>query len=188
MAIPLKTTSSTTSSPPKQVGSTSQKANSEQFLTFSVSPTQKVMLATRQLVEILNLSLGQITAIADVAPTVMGVCNWRGEVLWVVDLAYLMGFEPIYRSGYTQTNCSVILVRQNASQRESQGIAIGLAVTQVGQMLWCESEQILPAPATIANSGMGKFLRGYWLNETGWLEGSETLLVLNGDALVRAFQ
>ncbi|CAN1212477.1 chemotaxis protein CheW [Tumidithrix helvetica PCC 7403] len=185
MATPLTTTgsitSSTPNSTPKQTGSAHQKINTEQFLTFSVSPTQKVMLATKQLVEILNLSLGQITAIADVAPTVMGVCNWRGEVLWVVDLAYLMGFEPLYRSGYTQTNCSVILVR-------SQGMAIGLAVTQVGQMLWCESEQILPAPATFANSGMGKFLRGYWLNETGWHEGSETLLVLNGDALVRAFQ
>jgi positive phototaxis protein PixI len=180
MAIPLTTNSSIQNITPQQTGSANQRTmNSEQFLTFSVSPTQQVMLATKQLVEILSLSLGQITSIADVATSVMGVCNWRGEVLWVIDLADLMGFEPMYGGGYTQVNANVILAR-------SQGMVVGLAVAKVGQMLWCEADQILPAPATFAQSEMSRFLRGYWLNQTG--QKSETFLTLNADVIVNAYQ
>jgi positive phototaxis protein PixI len=179
MALPITTNSSPPNLASKQTGSVNQRANTEQFLTFSVSPTQKVMLPTRQLVEILNLSLGQITSIADVSPTIMGVCNWRGEVLWVVDLASLTGFEPLYRN-YSQSNTNVILAR-------SQGLTIGLAVSQIGQMLWCDLDRIMPAPASFSSAGMSKFLRGYWLNQTS--DGkNETYLILNADAIVTAFQ
>lgn len=154
---------------------TNAKTKTEQFLTFLLPPEQKVILPTKQLVEILSLSLGQITPITDLAPAVMGVCNWRGEVLWVVDLGYLLGFNPLFHYVHTQSTYKVILVH-------SQGYTLGLAVSQVGQMLWCDPTQIQPASATFVDSELAAYLRGYWLDPNG-----DAFLVLDADALCKGF-
>lgn len=94
----------------------SQKAltqlDTEQFLTFSLSLEQQALLPTQQLLEIVKVNLSQITAIAGLEPYVMGIYNWRGDVIWVVDLASMLGFTPIYaqednRGGF-QDRCHII--------------------------------------------------------------------------------
>ena len=58
----------------------------EQFLTFSLGQDQQqALLPTSQLLEIVRVNLSQITPIAGIAPYVMGVYNWRGDVIWVID-------------------------------------------------------------------------------------------------------
>jgi positive phototaxis protein PixI len=150
--------------------------NQSQYLTFALGSTDdsySMMLPTADLVEILTLPFAQITPIPDTANFVMGVCNWRGEVMWVLDLSFKLGFEPLYRQGYSQTSCSVILL-------QSQGMVIGLAVKKVGQMLWSDRNKILPSPPSMANSQLATYLQGYWLSATG-----ETFLVLESNALVQ---
>lgn len=149
------------------------KANvgSEQFLSFVLPPDQKVIVSTKQLIEILNISLGQIVPIPDVPPFVMGVCNWRGEVLWVADLGYILGFEPLYQQGFTQTTYKVILLR-------SQGQTLGLAVRNVQQMVWCNPEQIQASSDSYVTSELSSCIQGYYLSPD-----RELMLVLDGDAL-----
>jgi positive phototaxis protein PixI len=143
----------------------------EQFLSFVLPPAQKVIVSTKHLVEILNLSLGQVVPIPDVPVFVMGVCNWRGEVLWVVDLSYMLGFEPLYQHGFTQTTYKVILLR-------SQGKTIGLAVRNVEQMVWCNPEQIQSSSTSYVTSELSSCIQGYYLNAK-----QELMLVLDGEAL-----
>jgi len=156
-----------------------QLENQAQYLSFVLGGTEEayaLMLPTLDLVEILNLSFAQITPIPDTSNFVMGVCNWRGEVTWVLDLAARLGFEPLYRQalgqGYGQTSCNVILL-------QAQGTVLGLAVKKVGQMLWSDRTKILPVPASLANSQLANYLQGYWLSSTG-----ATFLVLDSNALV----
>jgi positive phototaxis protein PixI len=144
---------------------------SEQFLSFVLPPQQKVIVSTKKLVEILNISLGQIVPIPDVPPFVMGVTNWRGEVLWVADLAYMLGFEPLYQQGFTQPNYKVILLR-------SQGQTLGLAVRNVEQMVWCNPEQIQSSSTSYVTSELSSCIQGYYLTSD-----RELMLVLDGDAL-----
>jgi positive phototaxis protein PixI len=59
----------------------------EQFLSFNLEADQQALLPTQQLLEIIKASLTEITAIAGLAPSVMGIYNWRGDVIWVIDLA-----------------------------------------------------------------------------------------------------
>jgi positive phototaxis protein PixI len=147
---------------------------SEQFLTFLLPPNQKVMISTKQLVEIFNVSLGQVVPIPDVPPFVMGVCNWRGEVLWLVDLGYMLGFEPLHAQGYTQATYKAILVR-------SQGQILGLVVRGVEQMIWCPTEQIQSSSANYVTAELASCFRGYYL-----APNQEVILVLDGDALSQA--
>jgi positive phototaxis protein PixI len=144
---------------------------SEQFLSFVLPPEQKVIVSTKQLVEILNISLTQIVPIPDVPPFVMGACNWRGEVLWVADLGYMLGFEPLYQQGFNQPTYKVILLR-------SQGQTLGLAVRNIKQMMWCDPSQIQSSSTNYVTSDLSSCIQGYYLSPD-----RELMLVLDGDAL-----
>jgi len=153
---------------------------SEQFLTVTLDNEQQALLPTRQLLEIVNVDLSQITAIAGIAPYVMGVYNWRGDVIWVVDLASMLGYKPLYAQEYGQRKfqdkCHVIFLR-------SQDTAIGFAVSRVGQMIRCDPSTIQTSALTFANPMMMQACQGYWL-----MDDRETFLVLNGDAIAQIVQ
>lgn len=156
--------------------------SAEQFLAFSLtnSPTssQKALLPTKQLLEIVNVNLTQITAIAGLSsPSVMGVYNWRGEVTWVVDLASMLGYTPLYAQEYDlgnlQDKCHIIFVR-------SQDTVLGFAVTKVWQMMRCDAATIQTTNFGFASQSVLQACRGYWLNAK-----NETFLVLDGDAIAQ---
>ncbi len=150
----------------------------EQFLTFSLASDQQALLATQQLLKIVKVNLSQITAIAGLAPSIMGIYNWRGDVIWIVDLASLLGYQPLYAQEYErekfQDKCHIIFLR-------SQDNVIGFAVPQVGQMIRFDVSAIQTSAIAFTNPAMMQVCRGYWLSSS-----DETFLVLDGDAIVQA--
>jgi positive phototaxis protein PixI len=152
------------------------QATIEQFLSFNLTSTIQAMLPTQQLTEILNLSFNQIVPIPDTAAQIMGVCNWRGEVLWLVDLGYLLGSEPLFNQGYRRSTCKAIVVQY-------QGHSLGLVVNQVKQMIWCDLAQVQAMPDTPFTPELSTCLQGYWLTPQ-----NETLLVLDSDVIVDFFR
>lgn len=163
------------SSQKKSTQLTKSQAVVEQFLSFYLDADQQSLLPTQQLLEIVKVSLTQITAIAGLAPSIMGIYNWRGDVIWVVDLASLLGYKPLYAQQYEQEKlqdkCHIIFLR-------SQDNVIGLAVQHVGQIVKCDISKIQTSALTFANPAMMQACRGYWLSGS-----EETLLVLDGDAI-----
>lgn len=153
------------------------QTTTEQFLSFSLEPEQQALLPTHQLLEIVKANLSQITAIAGLDKSVMGIYNWRGDVIWVVDLASLLGYKPLYAQEYEkekfQDKCHIIFMR-------SQDNVIGFAVSHVGQMLKCDISKIQTSALIFANSAMMQVCRGYWLSSS-----NETFLVLDGDAIAQ---
>jgi positive phototaxis protein PixI len=152
----------------------------DQFLTFALAPEQQALLPTQQLLEIVKVNLSQLTAIAGISTSVMGVYNWRGDVIWVVDLASMLGYKPLYAQEYAQgkfqDKCHIIFVR-------SQDHVLGFAVSQVGQMIRCDTATIQTSGFSFTNPAMMKACRGYWLNGS-----NETFLVLDGDAIAQIAQ
>jgi positive phototaxis protein PixI len=147
----------------------------EQFLSFYLEANQQALLPTQQLLEIARVSLTEITAIAGLAPSVMGIYNWRGDVIWVVDLASLLGYKPLYAQQHEQEklhdNCHIVFLR-------SQDNLIGLAMPRVGQIVKFDISTIQTSALTFANPAMMKACQGYWLSAS-----EETFLVLDGDAI-----
>jgi positive phototaxis protein PixI len=148
--------------------------STEQFLSFRLTSTIQAMLPTQQLTEILNLSFNQIVPIPEMPPQMMGVCNWRGEVLWLVDVGYLLGAEPLFE--LRRTGCKAIVVQY-------QGQALGLVVNQVNQMIWCDVAQVRALPENQLTPELATCLQGYWLTPQ-----QETLLVLDSDILIDFFR
>jgi positive phototaxis protein PixI len=156
----------------------------EQFLRFALVPDTEVLLPIAQLLEVLTIPIGQIIPIPQMPAWVMGVYNWRGEVLWMVDLGYLLGLTPAHQQTKIISNYRAIVIHAhfNAPDRVRSGNQmLGLVVTQVEDIESFNPDEIESPPATAVSVSQAPFLRGYWLKGDG-----KMLLVLDGAAILAA--
>jgi positive phototaxis protein PixI len=145
-----------------------------QFLSFSLPSDIQAMLPTANMTEILTLSASQLVPIANMPPEVLGVCNWRGEVLWLVDLGAIIGTEPMLRQVYRQPSVQVIVIHH-------QGCVLGLVVEQINEMLRYSTDDIHPVLAT-DSAKLSAHVEGCWLAEQG-----RAFWLLNCVSLIDAF-
>jgi len=150
--------------------------SNNQFLSFSLTPEIWAMLPSQQLATIINLDPTTVVPIPDMPAAVVGVFPWQGEVLWLVDLAYLLGFEPLLTPEYHQPKCSVLRVT-------SFGKTLGLLVNQVGQLIRCKAEQIQLPSTKMITSTPAQYLKGTVRNYQG-----ETLLIVDVEAILQDFE
>jgi len=162
-------------------------ANSEQFLSFEIGRQMGGMLRTKELVKVLSVDRTTIVQIPDMPGAVVGVCPWEGEVLWLVDLGYLLGYPPIFTPDYLDQKCSVIVARASppavgaspsAVGRASPpavGETVGVLVNKVGKVMQCEITELSLPHAKIKEA---KCIRGSWQNDRG-----ESWLVLDAEAI-----
>jgi positive phototaxis protein PixI len=156
------------------------RSSQKQFLRFQLVPDTSVMLPVEQLTEVLNIPYGQITPIPQMSPWVMGVYNWRGEVLWIVDLGYLVGLTPAHQQR-SATSTYRALVLHGSGSRHARSQMLGLVVSQVEDIEWCPPDTIQSPPATLVTPNLAPFLWGYWLKGNG-----EMVMALDGDSLLAA--
>lgn len=150
----------------------------EQFLRLHLVPDTKVLLSIQQVSEVLTIPVGQIVPIPDLPACVMGVYNWRGEVLWMIDLGHLCGLTPHYQQTMRIAHTAVVLRgHDRASTQES--VSLGLVVNQVEDVEWCDPTVIQPlSPATLT-SALAPLLRGYW-----WKTDAAMFAVLDAEAII----
>ena len=86
------------------------KTVDEQFLRLHLVPDMTVLLPVRSLTEVLTIPVSQIVPIPHMPAWVMGIYNWRGDILWMVDLGHLCGLTPWYQKATSITiHPSVVL-------------------------------------------------------------------------------
>lgn len=156
----------------------------EQFLRLHVALDMTALLPIQQVAEVLTIPIGAIVPIPHMPPWVMGVYNWRGEVLWMVDLGHLCGLAPWYEQ---QTSPSVYeaIVLQVAdrppTQTRQKTQALGLVVNRVEDIERCDWQAIQCPPNFTLNPHLTQILRGYW-----WKSNDVMLAVLDGSAILQA--
>ncbi|WP_404789186.1 chemotaxis protein CheW [Altericista sp. CCNU0014] len=144
----------------------------QQFLRFQLPGNIQAMVDTQYLAEILNLNLSQVVPISGTNPVMMGVCNWRGEVLWLADLGCLLGFQPLYVQNLRKGQVNTIVARH-------EGRTLGLGVELVDRMLWCDRDRIQPDFKQPSHSPrLEPYVQGYWadLKEGGWVLDIEAIM------------
>jgi positive phototaxis protein PixI len=138
------------------------------YLRFSLG-VQSALLPTRQVQEAITLPAARITPMPNQPPALLGLINRRSQVLWVADLALLLGLPGAYAS--TQQYNLVIV--------QTGSLVMGLRVQGVDGILSTTPQQVQPTPLHLP-PGLVPFLRGCVL------QASEVLLVLDADAIARA--
>jgi positive phototaxis protein PixI len=157
----------------------------EQFLRFFLEPKTRLMLPIEQITEVLKIGVGQIVPIPQMPPWVMGVYNWRGNILWMVDLGHLLGFNSWYQQGVNTSNYTAIVIAPDKADRSqvvgNELLSLGAIVTRVEDIEWCNTDLIQSPPASSVTPALAPFLRGYWLDRH-----DEMILVINGKAIIAA--
>ncbi|WP_026099882.1 chemotaxis protein CheW [Prochlorothrix hollandica] len=146
----------------------------EQFLSCSLGSRTAILLPVIQLIEILNISPDQITPIPHLPSWVRGVYNWRGEVLWIVDLARLLGIEsePLAQRAAplvspALANSQVVVLQGQPVTGTGTWATLAVLVDQVGDLEWCAADTIQSPPAAAFTPTLARFLQGYWLKGNG---------------------
>lgn len=134
------------------------------------------MLRTKELVKVLSVDRTTIVQIPDMPGAVVGVCPWEGQVLWLVDLGYLLGYPPIFTPDYIQQKCSVIVARASPpAVGMSQVQTVGVLVNKVGKVMQCQITELSLPHAQIKEA---KCITGSWQNDRG-----ESWLVIDAEAI-----
>ncbi|NEP08800.1 MAG: chemotaxis protein CheW [Symploca sp. SIO2C1] len=162
----------------------SSSLNSTEFLQFYLEPNTTTLLPLQQLTEVLTIPIGEIVPIPHMSPWVMGVYNWRGDILWIVDLGHLVGLAPWYQQTNNVSVHKAIVLKASGNKATSTNIKtqmLGLVVNRVEDIELCNPDLIQSPPSSSVTPELVPFLRGYWLKPDG-----EMLVVLDGEAIMAA--
>ncbi|ESA35455.1 chemotaxis signal transduction protein [Leptolyngbya sp. Heron Island J] len=153
----------------------SQPADKVQYLKFHVLTDITALLPVAELAAALKIEVAKITAIPHLSPWIIGVYNWHGEVLWIVDMGHLLGAKPLYQQEILPTYYNTLLLEQS-SPAVSEQRRLGLVVHQIEGLELLSRDTIQSLSAV--SEALVPFLQGYWLGAA-----AEMLLLLDGSAI-----
>lgn len=157
----------------------------QQFLRFHLSGETTALLPVHQMTEVLAIPVTQIVPIPHMPPWVMGVYNWRGEILWIADLGHLVGLTPLYQQTISHSTYTAIVIHgeQQMLSRAGRQITgrkmLGLVVNRVEDMESFSTDLIQSPPQSTVTPELVPFLRGYWMKPNG-----EMLMVFEGKSII----
>jgi positive phototaxis protein PixI len=131
----------------------------------SGSSTEMTTARARQgATELIDIPIERVVPIPHLPLAVLGVYNWRGEVLWVVDLAVLLGvneqqLDPDRRIAPT------IVVKSLDPSGETK--TLGLVVDEIADIEWCELATCPPATLTPDRVDRSHWVKGYAIAPNG---------------------
>ena len=149
-------------------------SSGERFLEFPLNSKVNSLLSLSNLQGTIKVTVREILPVPNVAEYWLGIINWRGEAIWILDLAGFLGDTHWCRQQSISPQGMAILV-----QVKNQ--AIGLLVRQVNTIESYRREELLPMIESMIPQQQQQFFQGYFLNSEG-----EPLMLLNIPQLVEA--
>ncbi|NCO75095.1 MAG: purine-binding chemotaxis protein CheW [Cyanobacteria bacterium] len=155
----------------------------QQFLRFVLLPDTNLMISLSEIAAVLKIPFGQIIAIPEMPSWVIGVYNWRGEIVWMIDLGQLLGFTPWYQQSVVSSHHKAVVIHPSTQDRKnrSSGDLVGLIVSDVNDIEFCDTDKLHSPPASAVTPDLAPFLRGYWIKENG-----DIIVTIDGDAIFAA--
>ncbi|MEO0349183.1 MAG: chemotaxis protein CheW [Cyanobacteria bacterium P01_A01_bin.15] len=108
------------------------------FLRFKLSGTDGALLPLQDIAEVMQLDALGVLPVPDMPGWLLGVCNWRGEMLWLVDVNVLVGGIPLWHQTPTVVEPMAIVIQ--AGNR-----SVGLVVDLVHDVELVAPESIHPS-------------------------------------------
>jgi positive phototaxis protein PixI len=160
-----------------------QESQKQQFLRFVLLPDTNLMISLSEIAAVLKIPFGQIVPIPEMPSWVIGVYNWRGEIVWMIDLGQLLGFTPWYQQSVVASNHKAVVIHPSSQdlKNRTSGDLVGLIVSDVNDIELCNTNELHSPPASAVTPDLAPFLRGYWIKENG-----DIIVTIDGDAVFAA--
>ncbi|QDL07334.1 chemotaxis protein CheW [Brasilonema octagenarum UFV-E1] len=123
-----------TSFEPLELNPLLPEINLSKLLRFPLGLQDSGLLPLEQIGEISRVNLASILPIPEMPSCILGICHWRGEMLWLLDLNHLIGYPHLTM----QATPVAIVVKVNEQ-------AIGLVVPQVDDIESYDLQQLQKA-------------------------------------------
>jgi positive phototaxis protein PixI len=148
--------------------------NTHKFLSLHLGAKDTAVISLEQITEVFQVSLTDICGVPQMPNCVLGIYNWRGEMLWLVDLEEMLGYAPILQAANSLSSLMAIVL-------EREGKHLGLLVRSLMDIESLDINQMKPASVELFYPGMTPFLKGYFINSA-----EEMLLNLDATAIIQS--
>jgi twitching motility protein PilI len=119
-----------------------------EYFHIQLSPTTELLLPLDNTAGVVTLTLEQVCPIPGVAPTLLGVANQRGKLLWVLDLSGLLGLVSSVRNAHAKTNLTLVVLNGSVHTTREQDLRqVGCVVSLLKGIVSLDPEQFQPVPA-----------------------------------------
>ena len=148
----------------------------QQFLRFQPQSGLMALMEIDLVTELVNIPIDRVVPMPHLPAAVMGIYNWRGEILWIVNLATLIGASR--PGGRSRSIQSTIILASGVTPEDRLQTTVGLVVDQIDEIEWFDLDSIhSPVPDHIYPE-FSKWANGLWVSATG-----ENFLKLDGQRI-----
>ncbi|MFM6157769.1 MAG: chemotaxis protein CheW [Cuspidothrix sp.] len=130
----------------------------QKFLSFSLGVKDTAIIPLEQITEVVQIPLTEICGVPQMPNCVVGIYNWRGEMLWLVDLEEMLGYQPLLQG-------SNFLSKMMALVLEHEGKYLGILIRQLIDIDWLDTARMKEPSQELFYPEMTQFLRGYFIND-----------------------
>jgi positive phototaxis protein PixI len=110
----------------------------QRLLRFPLGSQDSALLPLEQITEILRVNMGEILPVPEMPSCILGIYNWRGDMLWLVDLNHLVGRAPLLQPSQILASLVAMVVQVN-------GQLLGLVVQHVNDIELHDLQHLQPA-------------------------------------------
>ncbi|MBW4664837.1 MAG: chemotaxis protein CheW [Chroococcus sp. CMT-3BRIN-NPC107] len=131
------------------------QTNRKKFLHFNLSKEVAALVKVEDITEVLHISGSQILPIPQMPEWVLGIHNWRDEMLWTIALDnFLLGIPLKSTDRFSTSKMPLIVVAIDNQY-------LGLVVAQVNDIEWQDIDSIGPPRAQLLPTKLLPFMQGY---------------------------
>ncbi len=124
------------------------------LLRFYVSSQDTASLPLNDIEEVVKLPIKEILPVPDLPDRVLGIYNWRSEMLWLVDLGQQLGFpSPITHPHVLETIWAIVI--------RVEGKLLGLGVPRLMGLETHPNRQLQLPTEELFGQPLRSFLKGY---------------------------
>ncbi len=130
----------------------------QKFLSFSLGISDTAVIPLEQITEVVQIPLTEICGVPQMPNCVVGIYNWRGEMLWLVDLEEMLGYPPLLQG-------SNFLSKMMALVLEHDGKYLGILIRQLIDIDGLDTQEMKQTSGEVFYPEMTPFLQGYFIND-----------------------
>ncbi|MDD1457081.1 chemotaxis protein CheW, partial [Dolichospermum sp. ST_sed7] len=140
---------------------------------FSLGVNDTAVIPLEQITEVVQIPLTEICGVPQMPNCVVGIYNWRGEMLWLVDLEEMLGYPPLLQG-------SNLLSKIMALVLEHEGKYLGILIRQLIDIDGLDTQEMKQASGKVFYPEMTPFLQGYFINDS-----EQMIFNLNASAMLQ---
>lgn len=142
----------------------------QKFLRFRLDLTQSMLIAVEEIAAVQTVALFDILPVPQMSASVLGLSNWRGEALWLIDLSQQLGLSAIAQQIQPSSTLIAIIVQSGHK-------SLGLIVPEIYEIEEQNPDTLLQPSPDLFSPQIAPFIKGYFRHDRG--------IVLNAAAVLR---